>query len=1632
MSTMIGTLSEAPAGRAAIVMLATATVLVLLLPVFATAQQDEEEAFKIEWRGHTFYTDKPMPAMPRALTLESYPISEEGYYFVQFKDKVTPEMKAAVVAAGGTLFNYLPVNTYIVKMDSEARAKVSSLEFVQWVGIYQPSMRLSRELIALSRGEEPEGPKPPEKLEFKKPGEERAEGEITLTIETFKGESLDRIVRAVSDAGGKIVASDEGKRRSRLQVTVSRDRIFDLARINGILWIREYIAPEVFNDVARGIMNVSTDVWNTHGLQGNNQIIGIADTGLDTGVNDATMHDDIEGRIISITSWPVQPVGAVPIDDGAADLDSGHGTHVAGSVLGDGTISGGNYSGVAPQASVVFQAVGQFNNGRYGLAGIPLDLNDLFQEVYDSGARIHTNSWGYPLSNGVYNGDSEDVDEFVWNNPDMLILFAAGNDGEDDNADSVVDEGSVSAPGTAKNCLTVGATENERPAIPNTYSPTRYGPVIAADRVADDPDGMAAFSSRGPTDENRIKPDVIAPGTMVVSVRSQASPNTVWYSEDVEGGIGGWNPADTWARVNTDSHSGTWSWHDSPAGNYADGTDASVRLPAQNINGGGLGSKAIQFWCRFELGSGDKWRVEVSDDGVSWAGLDFRGIQDWELLTIGLGPYSNEANLRIRFRLISDADGNTGDGLYIDDVRIVEGAFGHGVLSDFDLAVAGSPEDQNYLLMGGTSMATPLTAGAAAIVRQYYTDVEKLQYISAALIRATLINGAVDISPGQYGVGATREITERPNNVEGWGRVDLENSIFPDAPAVLDHVDELAGFSATNEEHFYELKITDGSVPAVITMVYHDYPGATLQNNLDLTITPPGGGGPLYPNGLTTTDTENNVEQIAIAAPALGTYTISIKADDIQYPSQPYALVTSAGGTLSKREPVDVMLVLDLSGSMLSPACPGCDAKLEVLKQAVELFVRIWTAIAAPGDRLGVNYFRKDIDEYIVAGDVLLPVLPNAAGIIADVNGQRTVRANLTAMGGGLQAAVNRLVEAGRPRNIILFTDGMQNVNPKVMRIDASPPPGEFRLEIAHDPADNDYSNVNPEDPPTRLDDSLGIKVNTIGVGASQPYMQRLTEISEKTGGLSKHTIAPDNDLRRFYVEDLIDALRHNSPQLLAYRYGSIAGETTTETFTVNHSVRRVVLVLSWKKGTRMWFSVEKDGIDISKAGRHINGGFYSIFTLGLPARFAGREIKAGGDWLLHIHGGRGAAYEAAAIVDEVAFDFEFSTSRMVYLAGTPISLRASLRADGMPITNAEKVTATILQPREGVANLLSVLPMPSQTGQAMEAQATPGQAKLALLLRSEEFYRRIQPSSQTVTLNSNGDGTYSGSFSSTEIPGIYTIIFTAEGESAGVGRYRRTEVLSTMVRFGKAERSESVIRISLVDKTADGWIRELIVRPKDRFGNYLGPDYGNQIKVTASPGSVDKAYVDHGDGSYTFRIITPPHSDPIISISVMGERLFEGAASEITEERRYSFSAHLGATFPLGTFGSVFDKSYCLILDADYRLTPELTLVGYFGYNNFSSAFSAIGDIYIINISGNLKYRFSSGSPFNLFPYLQGGGGYYVIEHGNNKFGLNLGGGLDVDLTNKITFEAGLDYHKILDVNLEFWTSHVGLIFKF
>ena len=115
------------------------------------------------------------------------------------------------------------------------------------------------------------------------------------------------------------------------------------------------------------------------------------------------------------------------------------------------------------------------------------------------------------------------------------------------------------------------------------------------------------------------------------------------------------------------------------------------------------------------------------------------------------------------------------------------------------------------------------------------------------------------MSPGQYGTGATQEISDppRPSNIAGWGRVDLENSIFPAAPRIFKYEDDAGGL-ATNESIAYDFAVNDGSEPLKATLVWSDYPGSPvsfggLVNDLDFSIIGPTGTA-YYPNNASQGD----------------------------------------------------------------------------------------------------------------------------------------------------------------------------------------------------------------------------------------------------------------------------------------------------------------------------------------------------------------------------------------------------------------------------------------------------------------------------------------------------------------------------------------------------------------------------------------------------------------------------------------------------------------------------------------------------------------------------------------------------------------------------------------------------------
>lgn len=151
-----------------------------------------------------------------------------------------------------------------------------------------------------------------------------------------------------------------------------------------------------------------------------------------------------------------------------------------------------------------------------------------------------------------------------------------------------------------------------------------------------------------------------------------------------------------------------------------------------------------------------------------------------------------------------------------------------------------------------------------------------------------LINGAKDIV-GQYVPSETGEI---PNFSEGFGRVDLaatvgprgdnERVIFKDEATALD----------TGEEEKTEVEVSESDSLVKVTLVWTDFPGEALQNDLDLIVRTPDGQerhGNLPPSS-TEFDRRNNVEQVVLTDVPAGKVEIVVRAYRIISP-QSYALV---------------------------------------------------------------------------------------------------------------------------------------------------------------------------------------------------------------------------------------------------------------------------------------------------------------------------------------------------------------------------------------------------------------------------------------------------------------------------------------------------------------------------------------------------------------------------------------------------------------------------------------------------------------------------------------------------------------------------------------------------------------------
>ena len=656
-------------------------------------------------------------------------------YVLQFKGLVTEADKRALQAQGMQIFRYMPDDALIVRASAAQLTAFAQNGKVNAFVPYKGAMKISGNLPALSvfsRGKS-----------------------ININISTFTVADAARVLTNLQALDPQLTVIDQGGKS--LAIRGQQTLLANLAEMPGVEFVQELVklepmhmtledaqdvepqSPGDYSDITgfetgTKVMNMDA-IW-AQGYHGAGQVVGMADTGLDTG-DMATMTTDFQGAIVKGFAFGIG-------SNGNWGDPMGHGTHVAGSVLGRGTPSGGLLKGAAFEANIVPEGMWSpiINN-----LTVPQRLNTLFQSAYDNGARIHTNSWGAAREDlfGSYEAMAQQVDQYMWDHPDMLIIYAAGNSGVDKNKDGRIDPNSVGPPGTAKNTLTVGASENllsvggiqkQVKELRNAAASWGAEPIFSS-KVSDNIDGVAMFSSRGPLKDGRLKPEIVAPGTNILSVRSHTPTAEV-----------------LWGEYNKD-----------------------------------------------------------------------------------------------------------------------------------------------YVYSGGTSMATPLTAGAAAIAREVLIKKFGIANPSAAMLKATMIHTAKDMYPGQYGGGATQEFTTtRPNNDEGYGRVDMA---------------QLAGLGANT--HFVEADVAQGADytmtaqvssagKLLVNLVYTDAPGTpsssvALVNDLDLEVKAIGANGEAGAVVILAKDAINNMEVAELSGLAAGTYQISVKGTRIpmgKNGKQPFAVVYTA------------------------------------------------------------------------------------------------------------------------------------------------------------------------------------------------------------------------------------------------------------------------------------------------------------------------------------------------------------------------------------------------------------------------------------------------------------------------------------------------------------------------------------------------------------------------------------------------------------------------------------------------------------------------------------------------------------------------------------------------------------------
>ena len=483
----------------------------LLLRAGVTQRDDFDS---IGLRGTRIDTLRAAPVVPQDLQGSR---SEAGqFWMLQFVGPVQDAWLSEVKALGLEPVIYMAQNGYVVWGAGTAvdalEARVGGASPIQWAGPYHPAYRLEPTLQLAART---------------RPPAER----LDVTVQLYaKAGTAARSLARLRGMGGA-VRQDPSRILDFIDISLQLParRLIEVAGWSDVFDVEPWVAPrrrdEVQGQILAGnvtmvgpnIVPSSPGYFTWLAAEGfpttptSYPVVDVVDDGLDNGSTnplDPHFHDGGVGggasRLLFNANCTTDPTANGV--GGHGHLNAGIvGAHVPGGTTGYPFLDTNGYLiglGLNPYARLGGQKIFA-NNGFFSLVNCGNSLTVLVNNAFLSGANLTSNSWGAPVG-GAYNTDSQAYDSLTRDasttaGPQpMLHVFSAGNDGPGANT--------VGSPGTAKNVLTVGATENVR------SEGIFDGCAITSANNADD---IIFFSSRGPTDDLRVKPDIVAPGTHI-------------------------------------------------------------------------------------------------------------------------------------------------------------------------------------------------------------------------------------------------------------------------------------------------------------------------------------------------------------------------------------------------------------------------------------------------------------------------------------------------------------------------------------------------------------------------------------------------------------------------------------------------------------------------------------------------------------------------------------------------------------------------------------------------------------------------------------------------------------------------------------------------------------------------------------------------------------------------------------------------------------------------------------------------------------------------------------------------------------------------------------------------------------